>query len=102
MDKIEANEIIIVTPIMRKLMDEVLNNTIDNTTSDPDDDSPFERTLCAAWDVCTVPEYALAMNTSQFHRLLLKVHFLSHYYYYYPTPTHPHPHPHTHTQYIFI
>ncbi|KAG2190059.1 hypothetical protein INT46_007938, partial [Mucor plumbeus] len=36
-------------------------------------DSPFERSLCAAWDVCSVQEYALAIKEQQFHRVLLKV-----------------------------
>ncbi|KAF7721928.1 hypothetical protein EC973_003916 [Apophysomyces ossiformis] len=66
---------IIVSPIMRKLVDGVIQGTMDEipSGSDPDDDSPFERTLCAAWDVCTVAEYAQTIGTTQFHRVLLKI-----------------------------
>lgn len=64
----------VVAPIMKRILDEVVNNTVDVTSSaNIDDDSPFERALCAAWDVCTVEEYALALFNSQFHRVLLKV-----------------------------
>jgi hypothetical protein len=68
------NDLTVVLPIMKRILDEVLNNSIDNVTSTIlDDDSPFERSLCAAWDVCTVQEYAQALINSQFHRVLLKV-----------------------------
>ncbi|OBZ83654.1 Protein SAAL1 [Choanephora cucurbitarum] len=63
---------LVVSPIMRRIIDEVINNTIDKSTTD-DDDSPFERSLCAAWDVCTVQDYALAVHATQFHRVLLKI-----------------------------
>lgn len=66
----------VVLPILQKLLDGVLQNTIDTvpTTADPRDDSPFERALCAAWDVCTVREYATtAESTTDLHRLLFKV-----------------------------
>lgn len=62
---------------MQKLVNGILQETIDDmpADSDPDDDSPYERTLCAAWDVCTVNEYAVAMASLDFHRVLLKVNF---------------------------
>ncbi|ORZ00413.1 hypothetical protein BCR43DRAFT_540524 [Syncephalastrum racemosum] len=66
----------VVLPILQKLLDGVLQNTIDTvpSTADPRDDSPFERALCAAWDVCTVREYAMtAESTTDLHRLLLKI-----------------------------
>jgi hypothetical protein len=66
------NDLTVVAPIMKRIIDCVVNNTIDSTTS-YDEDSPFERSLCAAWDVCSVQEYALAIKEQQFHRVLLKV-----------------------------
>ncbi|KAG1056222.1 hypothetical protein G6F46_009829 [Rhizopus delemar] len=63
----------IITPILKRILDQVVNNTIDKTDSNVDDDSPFERSLCAAWDICTVPDYALSLNDHQFHRVLLKI-----------------------------
>lgn len=69
-----SDDLTVVAPIMKRILDEVINNSIDVTSStNIDDDSPFERSLCAAWDVCTVQEYALALFHSQFHRVLLKV-----------------------------
>lgn len=69
-----AEDLTVVAPIMKRILDEVVNNTIDSgSVDDEDDDSPFERALCAAWDVCTVEDYALALFQSQFHRVLLKV-----------------------------
>lgn len=68
------NHVTVVSPIMKRIVDEVVNGTVDSITSaDFDEDSPFERTLCACWDVCTVQDYALAINNAQFHRVLLKV-----------------------------
>ncbi|KAG0168827.1 hypothetical protein DFQ28_004207 [Apophysomyces sp. BC1034] len=66
---------VIVSPIMRKLVEGLVQETVDDIPkgSDPDDDSPFERTLCAAWDVCTVKEYAQVIASAQFHRVLLKI-----------------------------
>jgi hypothetical protein len=69
---INPNDLTVVAPIMKRILDEVVNNSIDSITN-IDDDSPFERSLCAAWDVCTVEEYAIALIHSQFHRVLLKV-----------------------------
>lgn len=66
------NDLTVVAPIMKRIIDCVVNNTIDSTNS-YDEDSPFERSLCAAWDVCSVQEYALAIKEQQFHRVLLKV-----------------------------
>lgn len=72
--ELNPNDLTVVSPIMKRILDEVLNDAIDNVTSNNvDDDSPFERSLCAAWDVCTVQEYAQALIHSQFHRVLLKV-----------------------------
>lgn len=69
-----TTDLTVVSPIMKRVVDGVINNTIDITDSlEEDDDSPFERSLCAAWDVCSVEEYAIAMNNTQFHRVLLKV-----------------------------
>ena len=69
-----SDEITVVAPIMKRILDEVLADSIDVTHSaNLDDDSPFERSLCAAWDVCTVQEYAFALFNAQFHRVLLKV-----------------------------
>lgn len=69
-----ANDLTVVAPIMKRILDEVINNSLDSTCSNnPDDDTPFERSLCAAWDVCTVQDYATALVHSQFHRVLLKV-----------------------------
>lgn len=62
----------VVAPIMKRIIECIVNETIDSSTS-YDEDSPFERSLCAAWDVCTVQEYALAIKDQQFHRALLKV-----------------------------
>lgn len=59
---------------MRRLLDGVLSGSLDDVGEgyDPEEDSPFERTLCAAWDVATVAEYATAMEINNFHRVLLK------------------------------
>lgn len=66
------DDLTVVAPIMKRIIDSIVNETIDASTS-YDEDSPFERSLCAAWDVCTVQEYALAVKDQQFHRALLKV-----------------------------
>ncbi|CAO3615593.1 unnamed protein product [Mucor fragilis] len=66
------NELTVVAPIMKRIVECIVNETIDASTS-YDEDSPFERSLCAAWDVCTVQEYALAIKDQQFHRALLKI-----------------------------
>ncbi|KAL9554387.1 hypothetical protein MBANPS3_002832 [Mucor bainieri] len=66
------NDFTVVAPIMKRIIECIVNETIDASTS-YDEDSPFERSLCAAWDVCTVQEYAVAINDQQFHRALLKV-----------------------------
>ncbi|KAI9362876.1 hypothetical protein BD770DRAFT_407941 [Pilaira anomala] len=59
---------------MKRILDEVVNNSIDSISStNVDDDTPFERSLCAAWDVCTVQDYASALTKAQFHRVLIKV-----------------------------
>lgn len=64
----------VVTPIMRRLLDGVLSGRLDDIDEgyDPEEDSPYERTLCAAWDVATVAEYAVAMESNDFHRVFLK------------------------------
>lgn len=68
------NDLTVVSPIMKRILDEVMNDSIDSMNSNNvDDDTPFERSLCAAWDVCTVQDYALALTNAQFHRVLLKV-----------------------------
>lgn len=68
------NDLTVVSPIMKRILDEVMGNSIDSMSSNNvDDDTPFERSLCAAWDVCTVQDYALALTNAQFHRVLLKV-----------------------------
>lgn len=75
-----ANDLTVVAPIMKRILDEVVNNSVDATSSNhPDDDTPFERSLCAAWDVCTVQDYAAALVHSQFHRVLLKVYIIQVY-----------------------
>ncbi|KAL7314122.1 hypothetical protein PS15m_007773 [Mucor circinelloides] len=66
------NDLMVVAPIMKRIIECIVNETIDSSTS-YDEDSPFERSLCAAWDVCTVQEYALAIKDQQFHRALLKI-----------------------------
>ncbi|KAL1933955.1 hypothetical protein VTP01DRAFT_8045 [Rhizomucor pusillus] len=65
----------VAVPIMRRLLDGVLSGSLDDVGEgyDPEEDSPFERTLCAAWDVATVAEYATAMEINNFHRVLLKI-----------------------------
>lgn len=70
-----ASELTVVSPILKRVVDGVVNDTIDTIqiSDDDDDDSPFERSLCAAWDVCSVEEYAVAVHNTQFHRVLLKV-----------------------------
>lgn len=70
----DSNDLTVVAPIMKRILDEVVNNSIDSMSStNVDDDTPFERSLCAAWDVCTVQDYASALTKAQFHRVLIKV-----------------------------
>ncbi|KAI7864403.1 hypothetical protein BDF14DRAFT_1834574 [Spinellus fusiger] len=65
----------VISPMLNKLVDGVLQNTIDDIPNgaDPDDDSPYERTLCAVWDTCSVLDYCRVMAGAQLHRLLLKI-----------------------------
>lgn len=69
---LDAN-LTVVSPILKRILEEVVNDTIDHSCANIDDDTPFERSLCAAWDICTVPEYAMTLKENQFHRVLLKV-----------------------------
>lgn len=70
-----SEHVTLVAPILQKLIDGVVLETLDQATGDDVfDDSPYERVLCAAWDVCTVADYAHAIeSTSDFHRVFLKV-----------------------------
>ncbi|RCH97843.1 hypothetical protein CU097_001447, partial [Rhizopus azygosporus] len=69
---LDAN-LTVVSPILKRILEEVVNDTIDHSCANIDDDTPFERSLCAAWDICTVPEYAMTLKENQFHRVLLKI-----------------------------
>lgn len=68
-----------VTPILLKLLQGIENNTIDagfsssQGMSDFVEDTPYERTLCGAWDLASVEEYAVALMECKAHRILLKV-----------------------------
>ncbi|CEP14598.1 hypothetical protein [Parasitella parasitica] len=66
------SDLTVIAPIMKRILDCVGNGSMDSAHTD-NEDSPLERSLCAAWDVCTVQEYALAFKDQQFHRVLLKV-----------------------------
>lgn len=70
-----SEHVTLVAPILQKLIDGVVLKTLDQAIGDDVfDDSPYERVLCAAWDVCTVADYAHAIeSTSDFHRVFLKV-----------------------------
>src|SRR4051812_37915151 len=51
----------LVTAIQQNVVDEVSATTFSTSSSPSADfyeDSPFERTLCAIWDVLSVEEYA--------------------------------------------
>ncbi|KAI9258487.1 hypothetical protein BY458DRAFT_518025 [Sporodiniella umbellata] len=64
----------VVAPILKRILDEAVKDTIDEDTClNEDGDSPFERSLCAAWDICTVAEYAMTLRENHFHRALIKI-----------------------------
>ncbi|RUS17173.1 hypothetical protein BC937DRAFT_90303 [Endogone sp. FLAS-F59071] len=65
-----------VTSILLKLLQGIENNTIDagsQVMSDFVEDTPYERTLCGAWDLASVEEYAVALMECKAHRVLLKI-----------------------------
>jgi hypothetical protein len=72
---IEQQEmLIVVAPLLKKVANAAMSEPL---TEDPQgndmEDSPFERTLCATWDLSTVTDYAVVMYRARLSRMLLKV-----------------------------
>lgn len=70
--------LIIVAPVLKKIARVAMGDTIVEPLEDPEnsyqcEDSAFERTLCATWDLSTVKDYATVLYQSHLSRMLLKV-----------------------------
>ncbi|OZJ03522.1 hypothetical protein BZG36_03418 [Bifiguratus adelaidae] len=63
------------TPLLLRILSAVQNDEVDpkhSTTTDLDEDTPFERSLCALWDICSVERYAQEAMKDGYYRVLLK------------------------------
>lgn len=62
-----------VAPLILRLVENVIGGNIDGPQLDSIEDTPLERTLCAAWDLASIDEYAAAMLENNIQVIALKV-----------------------------
>ncbi|RUS31437.1 hypothetical protein BC938DRAFT_477800 [Jimgerdemannia flammicorona] len=65
-----------IIPLVLKLVQGIEANSVDAGGADGSDlteDTAYERTLCAVWDLASVEEHAAAMMGCGVHRMILKV-----------------------------
>ncbi|KAL1924783.1 uncharacterized protein VTP21DRAFT_4437 [Calcarisporiella thermophila] len=65
-----------VAGVMIRIITATEEEAIDklDTGQDAEDDTPFERALCACWDISSIEDYAIFMfKECQAHRLMLKI-----------------------------
>jgi hypothetical protein len=62
-----------VAPIILRLVENIVGGKIDGQSTDSIEDTPLERTLCAAWDLASIDEYAVAMLEDGIQVVILKV-----------------------------
>jgi hypothetical protein len=56
-----------------KLVENVVGGNMDGQSVDSIEDTPLERTLCAAWDLASIDEYSVAMLMNNIQIAILKV-----------------------------
>ncbi|KAI9282819.1 hypothetical protein BC943DRAFT_362350 [Umbelopsis sp. AD052] len=62
-----------VAPIILRLVENVIGDNMDGSQLDSIEDTPLERTLCAAWDLASIDEYAAAMLENNIQVIALKI-----------------------------
>lgn len=72
-DTEQQEMLIVVAPLLKKIANAAMNELTEDPQGNDMEDSPFERTLCATWDLSTVTDYAVVMYRARLSRMLLKV-----------------------------
>ncbi|GAB5591197.1 hypothetical protein Unana1_06097 [Umbelopsis nana] len=62
-----------VAQLVLKLVENVVGGNMDGHSMDSIEDTPLERTLCAAWDLASIDEYSVAMLMNNIQIAILKI-----------------------------
>ncbi|KAH8556734.1 hypothetical protein BGW37DRAFT_473877 [Umbelopsis sp. PMI_123] len=62
-----------IAPIILKLVENVVGGNMDGQHPESIEDTPLERTLCTAWDLAGIDEYAAAILENNIQVVILKI-----------------------------